>query len=48
MYYAHLEIGTMPSNYASNVVRCKLSDLVGSEPEKILGVAVFEQLGGPL
>jgi len=34
----------MPSHYASSVVDCKLSDLVGSPPERILGVAVFNQL----
>src|SRR5262249_50833493 len=39
-----LEINSMPSNYASNVVRCKLADLVDSPPEAILGVAVFEHL----
>ena len=35
---------SMPSNYASNVVACKLSDLVGSPPKSILGVAVFNHL----
>jgi very-short-patch-repair endonuclease len=34
----------MSSDYALNVVACKLSDLVGSPPESILGVAVFDQL----
>jgi very-short-patch-repair endonuclease len=34
----------MSSNYASNVVRCKLADWVGSTPEAILGASVFEQL----
>jgi hypothetical protein len=34
----------MPSNYARNVVACKLSDLVGSLPESILGVQAYEQL----
>src|SRR6516162_2689284 len=34
----------MASDYARNVVHCKLSDLVGSQPELILGVAIFDQL----
>jgi very-short-patch-repair endonuclease len=34
----------MASDYARNVVACKLSDLVGSPPESILGVAIFDQL----
>jgi len=32
------------ASYASNVVHCKLSSLVGSQPELILGVAAFDQL----
>jgi hypothetical protein len=34
----------MASNYACNVVHCKLSNLVGGQPELILGVAIFDQL----
>jgi hypothetical protein len=32
------------ASYASNVVHCKLSNLVGSQPELILGVTLFDQL----
>src|SRR5215471_19128768 len=32
------------ASHASNVVHCKLSNLVGSQPELILGVAIFDQL----
>lgn len=34
----------MPSTYATNVVTAKLIGLVGSPPELILGVAVFNEL----
>jgi very-short-patch-repair endonuclease len=35
----------MPSDYARNVVQCKLTDIIGrSPPELILGVAIFSEL----